>query len=141
MLQLIYISNFWECYFSMLLPFLSKVPRQETNLSTVLVSGGTPRTKKLTTVRVGHLVTKITNKPRPAQVGTISKDQKYQKDFEVSSILFCSTRKSKIFRKKIFRKNYILKKMDRVARRGPLARAPVALKRGHFRDCQHFCRS
>ena len=33
------------------------------------------------------------------------------------------------------------KKMDRVARRGPLARAPGALKGGHFRNCQHFCRS
>ena len=33
------------------------------------------------------------------------------------------------------------KKIDRVARRGPLARAPVALKGGHFRNCQHFCRS
>ena len=32
------------------------------------------------------------------------------------------------FLKKIFRKNYILKKMDRVARRGSLARAPGALK-------------
>ena len=31
--------------------------------------------------------------------------------------------------------------MDRVARRGPLARAPGALKEGHFRNCQHFCRS
>ena len=31
--------------------------------------------------------------------------------------------------------------MDRVARRGPLARAPGALKGGHFRNCQHFCRS
>ena len=41
----------------------------------------------------------------------------------MSSILFYSTRKSKIFRK-----NYILKKMDRVARRSPLARAPGALK-------------
>ena len=33
------------------------------------------------------------------------------------------------------------KKMDRVARRGPLARASGALKGGHFRKCQHFCRS
>ena len=33
------------------------------------------------------------------------------------------------------------KKINRVARRGPLARAPGALKRGHFRKCQHFCRS
>ena len=32
-------------------------------------------------------------------------------------------------------------KMDRVTRRGPLARAPGALKGGHFRNCQHFCRS
>ena len=31
--------------------------------------------------------------------------------------------------------------MDRVAHRGPLARAPGALKGGHFRNCQHFCRS
>ena len=29
--------------------------------------------------------------------------------------------------------------MDRVARRGPLARAPGALKGGHFWNCQHFC--
>ena len=40
-----------------------------------------------------------------------------------------------------FRKNYILKKMDRVARRGPLARAPGALKGGHCQICEHFCRS
>ena len=33
------------------------------------------------------------------------------------------------------------KKMDRVARRGPLARAPRALKGGHFRNIQYFCRS
>ena len=33
------------------------------------------------------------------------------------------------------------KKMDRVVRRGPLARALGALKGGHFRNCQHFCRS
>ena len=31
--------------------------------------------------------------------------------------------------------------MDPVARRGPLARAPGALKGGHFRNCQLFCRS
>ena len=31
-------------------------------------------------------------------------------------------------KKKFFRKNYILKKMDRVARRGSLERAPGALK-------------
>ena len=58
----------------------------------------------------------LMNKPGPAQVGTISKAQKYQKDFQVSSILFYSTRKSKTLRKNFFRKNYILKKMDRVAR-------------------------
>ena len=28
--------------------------------------------------------------------------------------------------------------MDRVAFRGPLRRAPSALKGGHFRICQHF---
>ena len=28
--------------------------------------------------------------------------------------------------------------MDRVARRGPLARASGVLKGGHFRNCQHF---
>ena len=31
--------------------------------------------------------------------------------------------------------------MDRVAHRGPLARAAGALKGGHFWNCQHFCRS
>ena len=45
------------------------------------------------------------------------------------------------FTKKKIRKNYVLKRMDRLARRGPLARAPGALKGGHFRNCQHFCRS
>ena len=45
------------------------------------------------------------------------------------------------FTKKILRKKYILKKMDLVARRGPLSRAPGVLKGGHFRNCQHFCRS
>ena len=43
-------------------------------------------------------------KPGPAQVGAISKAQKWQNDFQVSSILFYSTRKSKIFRKKISKK-------------------------------------
>ena len=57
------------------------------------------------------------------------------------SVKYSLLQYSKIFRKTIFRKNYILKKMDRVARRGPLARAPGALKGGHFRNCQHFCRS
>ena len=33
------------------------------------------------------------------------------------------------------------KKMDQVARRGPLARAPGALKGWLFRNCQHFRRS
>ena len=46
---------------------------------------------------------------------------------------------------KFFFRNFIefffrkTKKMDWVARRGPLARAPSALKEGHFRNCQHFC--
>ena len=66
------------------------------------------------------------NKPGPAQVGAIPKAQKQQKDFQVS---IYSTRKSK------------KQKMDRVARLGPLARAPSALKGGHFRNCQHFRRS
>ena len=74
------------------------------------------------------------------QAGT-APSRRHIQDFQVSSILFYSTRKSKVLRKKNFRKNYILKKMDRVARRGPLARAPGALKGGHFRNCQHFCRS
>ena len=38
-------------------------------------------------------------------------------------------------------KNSKNQKMDPVARWGPLARAPGALKGGHFRNCQHFCRS
>ena len=36
--------------------------------------------------------------------------------------------KIEYFSKTKIRKNYILKKMDRVARRGPLARAPGSLK-------------
>ena len=60
------------------------------------------------------------NKPSPSQVGAISKAQKYQKDFQES---IYRTPKSK------------KQKMDRVARRGPLARAPDALKGGHFRNC------
>ena len=58
----------------------------------------------------------------------------------MSSILFYSTRKSNILRKKNSKKLHT-QKMDRVAHRGPLARAPGALKGGHFRNCQHFCRS
>ena len=46
-----------------------------------------------------------------------------------------------IFYEKNFSKKLHTQKMDRVARRGPLARAPGALKGGHFRNCQHFCRS
>ena len=59
----------------------------------------------------------------------------------MSSILFYSTRKSNILRKKNFKKKLHTQKMERVARRGPLARAPGALKGGLFRNCQHFCRS
>ena len=33
------------------------------------------------------------------------------------------------------------KKMDGMARRGPLARAAGALKGEHLQNCQHFCRS
>ena len=43
-------------------------------------------------------------------------------------VLFYSTRKSKFFEKKFFEKITYSKKMDRVARRGSLARAPGALK-------------
>ena len=45
------------------------------------------------------------------------------------------------FTKKIFSKKLHTQKMDRVARRVPLARAPGALKGRHFQNCQHFCRS
>ena len=48
----------------------------------------------------------------------------------MSSILFYSTRKSKIFRKIFFSKKHTQKS-------GPGG----ALKGGHFRNCQHFCRS
>ena len=33
------------------------------------------------------------------------------------------------------------KNMNQVARRGPLAQAPDALKGGHFQNCHNFCRS
>ena len=49
--------------------------------------------------------------------------------------------KIECFTKKKFLKKLHTQKMDQVARRGPLARAPGALKGGHFRNCQHFCRS
>ena len=69
----------------------------------------------------------VLNKPGRAQVGAISKAQKITKGlFQVS---IYNTRKSKN------------QKVDRVARRGPLARAPGALKGELFRNCQHFCRS
>ena len=73
---------------------------------------------------------------------------KIAKDFQVSSTLLQYS-KIEIFWKNIFRKNYLLKKMDRVARRGSLARAPGALKShnaeklkgGPFEVFQHpFCR-
>ena len=65
-------------------------------------------------------------KPGPAQVGAISKAQNSKRTSK-SQFTVLENRKSK--------------KMDRVARRGPLVRAPGALKAGHFRNCQHFCRS
>ena len=87
------------------------------------------------------------NKPGPAQVGAISKAQKYQKDFQVSSILLQYSKIENF--SKFFLKKLHTKKMDRVARRGPLARAPGALtshnaeklKGGPFEVFQHpFCR-
>ena len=58
----------------------------------------------------------------------------------VSSVKYSLLQYSKI---KNFSKKLHTQKMDRVARRGPLPRAPGALKGGggHFRNCQHFCRS
>ena len=49
--------------------------------------------------------------------------------------------KKRLFYEKKISKKLHTQKMDRVARRGPLARAPGALKGGHFRICLHFCRS
>ena len=73
------------------------------------------------------------NKTRTSRVGAISKAQKAQKTFfekKLENFFFRN------FIEFFFRKT---KKMDWVARRGPLARAPGALKEGHFRNCQHFC--
>ena len=54
------------------------------------------------------------------------------------SLLQYSKRK---FYEKKFSKKLLTKKMDRVAHRGLLARASGALKGGHSRNCQQFCRS
>ena len=64
------------------------------------------------------------DRPKSAPYPRLKNSKKTSK----CQVLFYSTRKSKFFEKKIFRKNYILKKMDRVARRGSLAQAPGALK-------------
>ena len=50
------ISNFAN--FNRLLPFVNKLPPQETKLSPLMVSGETPSTKKIATVRVDTLKTK-----------------------------------------------------------------------------------
>ena len=60
------------------------------------------------------------NKPGPAQVGAISKAQNSKKTSKCQ-VFFYSSRKSKIFRN-FFLKKLHTKKMDRVARRGSLAR-------------------
>ena len=56
-------------------------------------------------------------KPGTAPVGAISKAQKYQKDFKVSSILFYSTRVKKIEKNPIFSKlfsNLFLSPISRI---------------------------
>ena len=63
------------------------------------------------------------DRPKSAPYPRLKNSKKTSK----CQVFFYSSRKSKIFRKFFFRKNYILKKMDRVARRGSLARAPGAL--------------
>ena len=66
-----------------------------------------------------------------------SKNSKKTSNCQVFSSTVLEIRK---FFEIFFSKIYI-QKIDRVARRGPLARAPGALKGGHVRNCQHFCRS
>ena len=69
------------------------------------------------------------NKPGPAQVGAISKAQKQQKDFQVSSILFYSTRKLKILRKKWSKKSHSQKNGPSGAP-GPASASPWRAERG-----------
>ena len=64
------------------------------------------------------------DRPKSAPYPRLKNSKKTSK----CQVLFYSTRNSKFFERIFFRKNYILKKIDRVARRGSLVRAPGALK-------------
>ena len=79
---------------------------------------------------------KSRDRPKSAPYPRLKNSKKTSK----CQVFFYSTRNSNTLRKK-FSKKLHTQKMDRVARRGPPARAPGALKGGHFRNCQRFCRS
>ena len=87
-------------------------------------------TPKEWTERLRHYIKGIHNIDK--QVGTGPSRRHIQGSKiakRLPSVKYSSTvLENRNFLKKIFRKNYILKKMDRVARRGSLARAPGALK-------------
>ena len=80
-------------------------------------------------------------------IHSVAKYQTRRERLKSAPYLRLKKRKKLFFEKKLkifFSKFYRIffrktKKMDWVARRGPLARAPGALKEGHFRNCQHFC--
>ena len=76
--------------------------------------------------RLGELDLTSTSRGRPksAPYPRLKNSKKTSK----CQVLFYSTRKSKFFEKKFSEKITYSKKMDRVARRGSLARAPGALK-------------
>ena len=77
----------------------------------------------------------ILNKPGPAQGSKIAKRLPSVK----SSLLQYS--KIKNFPKKNFSRKTHIQKNGSSGAQGPLAQTPGALKGGHFRNIQHFCRS
>ena len=88
------------------------------------------------------------NKPGPAQVAPYPRLKNSKKTSKCQVFSFTVLENRNFFGKKISKKLHT-KKMDRVARRGPLARAPGALKShnaeklkgGAFGVFQHpFCR-
>ena len=88
---------------------------------------------------IGRLVI-LTSRDRPKSA-PYPRLKNSKKTSKCQVFFFTVLKNRKFYETIFFRKNYILKKMDRVASRGPLARAPSALKGWHFRKYQHFCRS
>ena len=113
---------------------------------------------KACAVRIKHGTNKLLNKNCAKEYGLLAKQSvvetsrdrpksapyprlKNSKKTSKCQVFSFTVLENRKFYEKIFSKKLHTQKMDRVARRGPLARAPGALKGGHFQNCQHFCRS